>query len=414
MKRNASFSLLFVFVFISMTGLSFSQDEQSTKGLGVLKEITFSKTPDVLDVKLIIDAYSFHRVFELFQPERIVIDLYSIGDIQAEPFIEINDYRVLRIRHGMFQRGVARVVFDVEEDFPFYGIERTPEGLKVTFSTKKPSEKIAVPEEIVKDETPEKTIETAKELKEQILKTEIKEKKEESSDKKAAETKTETKEDPETVSEELPIKEEGEKTEEVIEEPVGTIEEQLEETKKKLDETISILNQLNEERLKQKKKFIRILMTGNYFSPREGNLKTVYEKGLMFGAEINVGVTDFVEIWFAENYFSKTVTDTVSGSVNKVYLIPLELGLKVRLNKGIVNPYFGIGGGYFQYKEETPDGEIREQNIGFIGQSGLFIKISGFFVVDLYAQFKYCPITTAADKFDVGGFHFGMGLGFEF
>jgi len=399
-RKKSSLSLIFLFLFFSLMAFVFSQDEQPSKGLGVLKEITFLKTPEVLDVKLIIDTYSFHRVFELLQPERIVIDLFSIEDIQAEPFIEINDFKVLRIRHGMFQRGVARVVFDVEEEFPFYGIERMPEGLKITFSTKKgPSDIAAVPEEIVKEEK--------KEVKEQI---------EEVSDKKAAEVKTETKEKPETVSQEPPIKEdeEEEKAEEGGEEPVGTIEEQLEETKKKLDEAIFVLNQLNEERLNQKKKFIRILVTGNYFSPREGNLKTVYKKGMMFGAEINVGVTDFVEIWFAENYFSKTFTDTISGSENKVYLIPVELGLKVRLNKGIVNPYFGIGGGYFQYKEKTSEGEIREQNIGFIGQSGLFIKINGFFVVDIYAHFKYCPITTALEKFDVGGFHFGFGLGFEF
>ena len=393
MKRQVSFSLICAFVFFSMVARSFSQEEQAAMGLGVLKEIILSKTPDVLDVKLIIDAYSFHKVFELFQPERIVIDLYNIGDIQAGPFIEINDYMVKRIRHGMFQRDVARVVFDVEEDFPFYGIERMPEGLKVTFSTKKPSGKIAVPEEMVKAETQkkpqEKTEEKAEEVKEQTLTTAAVEKKEE------------------------PSKKKPEKTEDITGKPAA-IEEQLEETKKKLEDSISILNQLNEERLKKKQKFIRVLVTGNYFSPREGNLKTVYEKGLMFGAEMNVGVTDFVEIWFAENYFSKTVMDTVSDSESKVYLIPIELGLKVRLNKGIVNPYFGIGGGYFQYKEETPDGEIREQNIGFIGQSGLFIKISGFFVVDIYAQFKYCPITTAAEKFDVGGFHFGLGLGFEF
>ena len=136
-RRQFSFFLLCVFVFFSLASSSFSQDEQTTKGLGVLKEITVSKTTEVLDVKLIIDAYSFHRVFELMQPERIVIDLYSIGDILAEPLIEINDFKILRIRHGMFQRGVARVVFDVEDDFPFYGIERTPDGLKITFSTKK-------------------------------------------------------------------------------------------------------------------------------------------------------------------------------------------------------------------------------------------------------------------------------------
>ena len=409
-RRQFSFSLICVVVFFSLAAFSFSQDEQPTKGLGVLKEITFSKTMGVLDVKLIIDTYSFHRVFELMQPKRIVIDLYSIGDILAEPLIEINDFKILRIRHGMFQRGVARIVFDIEEDFPFYGIERMPEGLKITFSTKKgPSDDVPVPEEIVKEEIPEKPLvkieEEKKETWEQI---------EEVSEKKAVEVKTETKENPETVPQEPPIKDEAEKTEEVIDDPAGTIEEQLAETKAKLFDTTLVLNQLKEERLKQKKKFIRVLVTGNYFSPREGNLKTVYKKGTMFGAEINVGIMDFVEIWFAENYFSKTVTDTVSETEKKVYLIPIELGLKVRLNKGNVNPYFGIGGGYFQYKEKTSDGEIREQNIGFIGQSGLFFKINGFFIVDIYAHFKYCPITTAAERFDVGGFHFGLGLGFEF
>lgn len=393
-RRQSSFSVTCVFALFFLAAFSFSQDEQPPKGSGVLKEITFLKTPDVFEVKLIIDAYSYHKVFELYQPERIVIDLYSIEEIQVEPYFEINDYRILRIRHGMFQSGVARVVFDVEEDFPFYGIERTPDGLKITFSTKGSSDDVPVPEESVEEE--------------------IKKKIEQASEKNAAEVKTETKEKPETVTQIPPIKEESEKTEEVIEGSTGTIEELLEETRKKLDDTISILTQLNEERLEQKKKFIRVLITGNYFSPKEGNLKFVYKKGMMYGAEINVGVTDFVEIWFAENYFSKTVIDTVSEYENKVYLIPIELGLKIRLNKGVVNPYFGIGGGYFQYKEKTSDGEVREQNIGFIGQSGLFIKINGFFVMDFYVHFKYCPITSALEKFDVGGFHFGAGFGFEF
>lgn len=409
-RRQFFFSLICVFLFFLMAALGFSQELQPTRELGILKEIFISKTPEMLDVKLIIDAYSFHRVFELTQPGRIVIDLFSIGDIKAEPIIEINDYRILRIRHGMYQRGVARVVFEVEEDFPFYGIERMPKGLKVTFSIKKkPTENISVsvPEKTAKKEPQEKPQEKivvkAGQVKELTGEAVIEEKKED-----PVETKPETR--PPEIYEEAAAK----KTEDITAEPAVTIEEQLDETKKKLAETISLLNQLNEDRLKQKQKFVRVLVTGNHFSPREGNLKTVYEKGMMFGAELNVGVTDFVELWFAENYFSKTVTDTISQSMNKVYLIPIEFGIKVRLNKGVVNPYFGIGGGYFQYKEETPDGEIREQNIGFIGQSGIFLKIGGFFVVDLYAQFKHCPITTAMEKFDVGGFHFGAGLGFEF
>ncbi|MGD2246098.1 MAG: AMIN domain-containing protein, partial [Candidatus Aminicenantes bacterium] len=384
---------------------------QPVSELGVLKEITLTRGEDVLEVELTIDAYSFHRVFELFEPERIVIDLYRIGDIQAEPFIEVNDFYIKRIRHGMFQRAVARVVFDIEEEFPFYGVERKPDGLKVTFSTKgMPPEETSLSAEPPLDEIKEKAETRADEVKAETPDVKTEEKKEE-----AIGEKTEVKKEAESTPEVQTKKEAAEKTEEQTEETAVTVEEQLAETRKKLEETISILNELNEERLLRKKKFVRVMATGNFFSPREGNLKAVYEKGMMFGAEINVGVTDFVEVWLAEHYFSKTVIDEVTEAESKVNLIPLELGIKVRLNKGLANPYFGIGGGYFQYREETPEGEIRERNIGFIGQAGLFVKISGFFVVDLYVQFKHCPITTETDDtFDIGGFHFGGGVGFEF
>ena len=192
-----------------------------------------------------------------------------------------------------------------------------------------------------------------------------------------------------------------------------TLEERLKETQKKLEETIKILNELRAEQLARKKKFIRVMAIGDQFLPHEGILKNVYGRGLNYGAEISFGVGDFIEVWLAEHYFGKSVKDEATGEDRKVSLIPFEAGFKVRLNKGSFNPYLGIGGGYFQYKETSPAGTIREKQFGVVGQAGFFVKIGGFFVADFHAQYKYCQIQTG-EKFDVGGFHIGGGIGAEF
>lgn len=54
---------------------------------------------------------------------------------------------------------------------------------------------------------------------------------------------------------------------------------------------------------------------------------------------MNVGIWKFVELWLAEKYFSKKAVEEASEEERKISLIPLEAGLKFRLNKGVFNPY---------------------------------------------------------------------------
>ncbi|NIM58876.1 MAG: hypothetical protein GTO16_08040 [Candidatus Aminicenantes bacterium] len=45
---------------------------------------------------------------------------------------------------------------------------------------------------------------------------------------------------------------------------------------------------------------------------------------------------------------------------------------------------------------------------------GCFIKIAGYLVFDIYANYSYCRITTEKMRFNVGGLHLGIGFGFEY
>jgi hypothetical protein len=156
-------------------------------------------------------------------------------------------------------------------------------------------------------------------------------------------------------------------------------------------------------------------MLGIYFLPVEGYMKDVYGKGLMTGAELNIGVWNNLELWLAQKYFARKEKENNLEEERKFTLIPLEAGVKFRFNKGIINPYVGGGFGYYQFKEELPDNEVREKKMGFIGQAGCFVKIGGYLTLDLFANYRSCKISSdSLPEFNFGGLNLGIGLGFEY
>lgn len=207
---------------------------------------------------------------------------------------------------------------------------------------------------------------------------------------------------------------EGSKELKEIKEFLDKMSENSEESKRILKDLADVLNQIQAKRRKEEKKFVRIEALGNYFQPAEKALKDVYKNGMMYGAELNIGIWESLELWLAQKYFSKKAIEEVSGEERKISLIPLEGGLKYRLKKGTVNPYFGVGAGYYQYKEVNLSGEIKDKKIGFIGLGGCFFKIKSGLIFDIYAHYSYCRVTSGANKINVGGFRVGVGFGFEY
>ena len=131
-KRIRILSCLLLFS-LSFAPLSFSKEKSVTKQPGVLKDIVLSRTQNILEVKILFSPSTSHRLFHLSHPNRIVVDLFSIEDIKASRYFDVNDFGILAIRAGMFKTDVARVVFDQKDQIPFYKIEKIQGGLKVMF-----------------------------------------------------------------------------------------------------------------------------------------------------------------------------------------------------------------------------------------------------------------------------------------
>lgn len=357
---------------------------------GILKDIILFRGKEKLEIHILLSTECTPRLFELQSPPRLALDLDGIQGIAADRRIAVGGYGIRQIRAGLFTSRVTRIVFDMAEKAPLYEIGRIPGGIKIAFW---------LPEEKRKEEKP-------KELMEKVAE-------------KAEEEKIEKPEKPEK-KEEQPVKETGmekgkvAKKEESAQDASQKTDKKPEEMKGKPGETVTVLSGAKGDQLRQPKKFIRVTATASYFSPREGVLKEVYRHGMMFGGEVNVGIAEYVDIWLGGYYFGKTVLEAASEQERKVWLLPVEAGFKFRLNNDFFNPYFGIGAGYFQYREQGPLGEVRESQIGFIGQAGFFFKIGGLVIIDGYAQYKYYPIERGTERFDVGGFNFGGGFGFEF
>jgi hypothetical protein len=370
---------LLLLLFIFLVSFSFSKDNGGSGQMGLLEEIVVTRTTNALEVRILCNFYTSHRKLILDNPYKIVIDLQNIEDILTGRYFAVNDFGIQAIRTGMFKTNIARVVFDLKADIPPYKIETVQGGLKVSFWPVEAPE--TEREEIPPEEKPE--------VEEKAVKEEEKQ--------------------PEAVS----VSELSSKLEAEIKESLDKTDEQSKETKKVLDELTEALDEIQVEKTRRRRQFIRIEAMGGHFQPREKTLRDAYESGLIYGLGLNVGVWEFAELWIAEKYFHKRFIDE-AGEERRINLIPLEAGLKFRLNRGKVNPYLGFGATYCLYKEVFLTEEIKDRKIGYIGLAGVFFKIKGGLVFDIHAHYSYCRVSAGEDKLNVGGLHIGAGVGFEY
>ena len=129
-KRIHFLSGLTIF-FLFITSLSFSEGNFQSKRNGILEDIVLSKAQNVLEVKIHLLPYASHRIFELPNPNRIVVDLLDIKVIKVVRHLDVNDFGIKAIRVGQFKPDVVRVVLDIEEQIPLYDSEKIPGGLKL-------------------------------------------------------------------------------------------------------------------------------------------------------------------------------------------------------------------------------------------------------------------------------------------
>ena len=155
-------------------------------------------------------------------------------------------------------------------------------------------------------------------------------------------------------------------------------------------------------------------LKAHYFSPSEQAFKDIYGGGLMYGAEINIGVWKDLDIWFGGSYLSKKGELTFTKEETKLELLPIGGGVKSRILSGNFALYAGLGLNYYQFKESNPIGDVSEGGLGFVGKIGSYVTIAGGLVLDFYVDYTYCKIKPADFEVNVGGIVAGVGLGYRF
>jgi len=157
---------------------------------------------------------------------------------------------------------------------------------------------------------------------------------------------------------------------------------------------------------------------GMYFQPKDQNFKHIYGNGsyrdwMCYGGEMGITIFKGVAIWAGGHYFNKRGKLTFTKEETEMTIMPIYGGIKFRSSRAGINPYIGVGVGYFRYKEDNPIGSVEDKSIGYIGQAGLTLKI-GVAIIDFQISYTLCKVKPTDIEADLGGFYGGIGIGFEF
>jgi hypothetical protein len=129
--KKALLSLIALVLALGIAAPAVSAQETGTPS--EIKEITYQKVDDQLQVFIKIEGPFTFETLEVQAPQRLVLDFHSVTKISAAPVVEVNDVGVTSIRTGQYQPEVARVVFDLGDKAPSHSLTQVENGLKVVF-----------------------------------------------------------------------------------------------------------------------------------------------------------------------------------------------------------------------------------------------------------------------------------------
>ncbi len=116
-------------------GLKITVDSESRfEGQGSeLKDIVLYKRQSMLVTEIIFSGDISYRNFEMYDPNRIVLDIENVRNIHIPHLVSIDENRVKVMRASMVKPNVARVAFDLIGHFPQYKVEEFQERIRITF-----------------------------------------------------------------------------------------------------------------------------------------------------------------------------------------------------------------------------------------------------------------------------------------
>ncbi len=154
-----------------------------------------------------------------------------------------------------------------------------------------------------------------------------------------------------------------------------------------------------------------------WFLPGSGDFRDAYSGGIAPGIGLSFEIGRGLNVWAGADLFSKTGALTYTEEEVKIRITTVFAGLKYFFGRAAVRPYLGAAAGYWSYKETSGDISVSGNDLGFLGQGGVDVRVSGKLSLDLFGKYGYCqasPDDENAVKSQIGGLTFGAGLSYRF
>lgn len=321
---------------------------------GELKKISLKRLENKLEIHIEVDKLLNYKSFPLYNPNRLVIDLYQVKKFSCDSLIEVIDFGIKAIRIGKFQPDVTRVVFDLAEKPPSYKIQESSKGLIAVFW--------------FGEERKEKTVEEASpEIQKEIPKEEKKPEKRP-----------------------IPIL-----PREIIE------QEEAAEEEEKMTFSIGAKGGFY---FMHASRFQDIYGKSSLFTGVEAVFKFPLRK------------KEYIGISLGFKYISDK--GLISYEKSKLEIIPVTLSALYLRQYRIFFPYVGIGVDYYNYSENSPetfDEPLHSgKTWGFNIQAGTYLYLTSSLSLKLFIKYQSARLKENNRNINLGGNVYGLVLAYHF
>ena len=139
-------------------------------------------------------------------------------------------------------------------------------------------------------------------------------------------------------------------------------------------------------------KFITLTIGSGGKAITDSDFKEVYGSIIpSWHMGLGIFLWDSLELFFRTDFYNKKGKETLSGEETSIRVFPIEMGLTFFLSQNKVQPFIGLGGGYYTFKEEASIGTASSQTFGFFSHIGVRYHLKKKFYIELmgkYSQFK--------------------------
>ena len=177
--------------------------------------------------------------------------------------------------------------------------------------------------------------------------------------------------------------------------------------------TISILILLILPGMIRAENFFAGLQTG-YFSPSNEVFKEIYGSGFYFSGELGIDTWKRTALFLGLRYFSKKGELSYTKEEATLKIIPIHLGVRLRLSEQKIVPFLGASISLNFFRENVPSQTVLDTKLGFLVETGIFIRISKRYFIKFDFNYNHCQIKPFHTRINIGGINAGFGLKYCF